>query len=153
MKIENKITGLVIKITPLYFVEINEGSTIAYLTKTKTGTYDFTSEHKQAWLFDDLTPITEIKLIKNLYYNIINFNDLYIPRYNVYIQPDNAIYTSISWTAIGSNDTETPTHISTTNPDKAKQKLEQFQYQTVHALQKQICDVYEKKISIPEVVR
>lgn len=152
MKITVKLTTLCKKIEPLYFVEIQEGSTIAYLTKTKLNEYTITTEYKQSWLFDNPNTIHSLDILKGLNYNLINFNDIFVPYYIVGISKENnEVEYSIRWAPINTEDINLPTYLATTNIQTAKEKLEYIKYLKIHELQQKISNICEIKISDPTV--
>jgi hypothetical protein len=152
MRITDKLSTQCKKIEPLYFVEIHEGSTIAYLTKNKTSTYEIISTYIDAWLFDNPNTIHNLDILKGLNYNLINFNDIFVPYYIVGISKENNdVEHCIRWTTIGTEDINLSTYIATTNLQTAKEKLEYLKYLKIHELQKQICNICEIEICVPPV--
>ena len=152
MKIKNKLHTTCKTIEPLYFVEIQEGSTIAYITKTEIYQYpSITTQYNESWLFDDPNKIHNLDILKGLNYNIINFNDIFVPYYIIRITDNNTIEQQIKWTTIGTPDINQATRIATTNLQTAKEKLNYLKYLTVHELQQKICDICEIEICVPTV--
>lgn len=155
MLIQDKLQQPCKKIEPLYFVEITEGNTIAYITK-KNKTYDFSTKHNEAHLFNNPNEITTIKLLNNLNYTIINFNDIFIPRYEIILT--NPILTSskiditTSWCLNTADDMEYLNSIKTTNLQKAQEKLQYLIYLKTSELQNEIAKLNDIKISIPSLV-
>jgi hypothetical protein len=144
MKLKERLRRVNDKVEDLYLVEISEGSTIAYLTKYNNE-YDFTASFISAWLFPDTNTIPQIPILKGLYYNIISFNTLYTPRYNIRYQ-DKTIITTTTWGHPEQPDNKTLQSAATNNFQTAVDNLEYFKYLKIHDLQQEIMDVSRIKI-------
>lgn len=151
MTIYKKLITTCKKIEPLYFVEIQEGSTIAYLTKTKLNEYTITTEYMKSWLFDNPNTIHTHDILKGLNYHLINFNDIFVPHYIIRLTDSSQILQTTKWTNIGIQDVNRSNYLATTNLQTAKEKLEYFKYLQIHELQQKICDICELNIFIPSV--
>jgi len=152
MRITDKLSTQCKKIEPLYFVEIHEGSTIAYLTKNKTSTYEIISTYIDAWLFDNPNTIHNLDILKGLNYNLIDFNTLFVPRYIVRLNTNiNQIELLTRWSTIDAEESSNNLSIGTTNLQNAKEKLEYLKYEQIHQLQQKISNICELEISVPYV--
>lgn len=148
MILSTKLKEIPLKMQELYLVEISEDSTIAYLMHYGNNDYDFTTHIDQAWLFTDPNTIPTINTLNNLNYNIINFNDLFVPRYTIRKLADEILIMT-TWGNINIRDIKSPAGIITNNYNTAIQTLEYFKYLKISDLQQQICDIAE--INIREI--
>jgi hypothetical protein len=151
MRITDKLAMPCKKIEPLYFVEIQEDSTIAYITKPKHNHYIITTEYRYSWLFDNQDTIRNLDILKGINYNLINFNDIFVPAYIIRLTDSGQIAQNTRWTNIGIQDINRSNYLATTNIHTAKEKLEYLKYNKIHELQKQICDICELEIYVPPV--
>jgi len=151
MKITDKLSLDCKKIEPLYFVEIQEGSTIAYITKRKLNEYIITTEYRYSWLFDNPDTIRNLDILKGLNYNLMNFNDIFVPHYIVRLTDTGEIRLTTRWTNIGAPDVNRSDYLASTNLQSAKEKLEYLKYLKIHELQQKICDICEIEICVPTV--
>ena len=151
MRITDKLAANCKKIEDLYFVEIQENSTIAYITKTNQHQYIITTEYRYSWLFNNPDTIHSLDILKGLNYNIIKFNDIFVPQYIVRLTDTGEIRLTTKWTNIGAEDVNRSTYLATTNLQSAKEKLEYLKYLNIHQLQQKICDISEIEICVPTV--